>query len=117
MSAFYRIVQIVECVVCEESDLGTNVIVGFFFLNIFGLVLVNLGTMGLACASESMRATVVAIGDPGIIPNILSSGVVFKWLGTGSSSSDVDGSSGNWGYKLGVFSTICRIQIITQLVT
>ena len=78
MSAFYRIVQIVECVVCEESDLGTNTIVGFFFLNIFGLVLVDLGTMGLVCALECMRATVVAIGDPGIVPNILSSGVVFK---------------------------------------
>ena len=62
MSSFYRIVQIVECVVCEESDLGTNAIVGFFFLNIFGLVLVDIGTMGLACALECMRATVVVIG-------------------------------------------------------
>ena len=78
MSAFYKIIQIVECVVCEESDLGTSTIVGFFFLNIFGLVLVNLGNMGLACALECMRATIVAIGDPGIVPNILSSGVVFK---------------------------------------
>ena len=52
MSAFYRIVQIVECVVCEDSNLGTNAIVGFFFLNIFGLVLVNLGTMGLACVQK-----------------------------------------------------------------
>ena len=78
MSAFYRIIKIVECVVYEESDLGTNAIVGFFFLNIFGLVLIDLGTMGLACALECMRATIVVIGDPGIVQNILSSGVVFK---------------------------------------
>ena len=75
MFAFYRIAQIVECVVCEESDLGTSAIAGFFFLNIFGLILVDLGTMGLVCALECMRATVVAIRDPGIVPNILSSGV------------------------------------------
>ena len=90
MSSFYRIVQIVDCVVCVDPDLGTNAIVDFFFLSVFGLIFVNLGTIVLACALECMRAT----GDPGIIPNILSLGVVFKWSGT-VSFSDVDESSGN----------------------
>ena len=66
--SFYKIAQIVYCVGCVAPDFGTRAIVVFFFLNVFGLVLVHLGMMGLACALECMTATVVAIEDPGIVP-------------------------------------------------
>ena len=66
--SFYKIAQIIDCVGCVAPVFGTRAIVVFFFLNVFDLVLVHLGMMGLACALECMRATIVVIEDPGIVP-------------------------------------------------
>ena len=95
--------QIDDCTACIGAVFGTRAIVVFF--DGFDFLLLYLGTTGFACGFECEWATTVAIAEPGIVPNVFSSIVVFKCSSTGS-SSDVDESSGKDGYNFGVFSTI-----------
>ena len=99
--------QIEDCTVCVGVVLGIKAIVVFF--EVLDFLVVALGTIGFACGFECIRAIEVAMADPGIVPYVFSSMVVFKLSGTGL-SSDEDKLSGKDGYKFGVFSAIYDIK-------